>query len=1185
MTTTDLTVQPSSPPPALGVADLLPILTTAFAKGGTFRDLLVALSERGPCLIAGAALREALDACRVRQALDEFLPYPQVVESLDEVYVTRTGNQPAIELHFAQPHAIPQGTPIGVVTVQVERRLTLTIDERGDVTLKPGDMRLRWLGMTENLLVRLRRIESPQGVQDVMQVSAGNVLSQTTPFSLLTVPPAPAREITPLPPPPVPAAPPATVSVMVVHRLPGRVRLRPDGLHRNPAQKERIEQRLTRQPGIRAVAANTLTGTVLIHFDPTMSIEEVQARLVRVLTGADEADQDQPQHPWHTMTVADVARILDASPTRGLDPAVARQRLHELGANTLPDIHRRSTLSMLLEQFSSLPVALLGASAILSIATGGVTDGVVILSVVLINAGIGFFTEHWAEQTIAGLSRGARPVARVIRAGIEHDLPGEDLVPGDVIVLKRGMPAPADARLIETDDLTVDESALTGESIPVAKRADVVLGRETPLGSRVNMVYRGATVTGGGGRALVVATGAATEVGQIQRMLAETEQPETPLQRQLRVLGSQLALLSLAICGGVFVIGLLRGHGVLAMLKTSVSLAVAAIPEGLPTVATTTLALGLRRLERRNILVRRLVAVETLGAVQDVCLDKTGTITLNQMTLLTVFAGMTLYRHERATFQYVRDGAAGERNDELIRLLQLTTLCSEVRIETNNGSFSLQGTPTEIALVQAALDANIDVAALRRQHPLLRVQPRSEQRGYMVTWHAGDDGELLAIKGAPDQVLMMCNRFVCNGAVQPLLERDRVRIVTENERMAGQALRVLGVAYGYGSEPPEERRDLIWVGLAGIADPPRPGMRELMERFRAAGLHPIIVTGDQSATAHAIARQIGLRHDGHLEGLDAAQLENVPPDVLRSLAQRIDIFSRVSPAHKLRIVQALQRSGRVVAMTGDGINDGPALRAADIGIAMGRDGSQLAQEVADIVIRDDDLQTMIIAIEQGRAIYDDIKKAVHFILASNTSEIAVTLIATAIGAGEPFNPVQLLWINLVTDIFPELALGVELPEADVMARPPRDPHAPMFARADLQNIGFEGGLLTASTLAAYGVGLSRYGIGPRASTIAFATITTAQLLHALSCRSERHSIFEREACPPNPYMPLAVGGGLGLQAMATFLPGLRSILGTTPLGPFDWAIVASAAIAPLIINEIKKVIVHSRIREETHEER
>lgn len=1169
-------------PPVWGVADLQLILETVFGQGGTFRDLLVALSGKGPCLISGATLREALDACQIRQVLDEFLPYPQVVESLDEVYVTRSGNQPAVVLHLAQPHAIPQSTPFGTVTIHIGQTLTLLVDERGNATLKTGDMRLRWLGMTENLLVRLHRTEGPQGMQDVVQVSAGNILHQTTPLSVVTLHAAPIREaVAPI----APVAPPTAVIITVVHHLPGRVRLRIAGLYRNPVQKERIERHVARQPGIRAVSANILTGTVLIRYDPKIGIEEVQARLVRVFTAVDGLAQTPEQHPWHTLPVADVAQILDTSPDQGIDLAVARHRLDKAGANVLPDIHRRSTFSMLIAQFSSLPVALLGVSAILSIATGGIADGVVILSVVLLNAGIGFFTENWAEKTIAGLSRSAKTVARVVRAGAEYDLPGENLVPGDIIVLQRGMPVPADARLIETDDLTVDESALTGESVPVTKRADVILARDTPLGSRINMVYRGAIVTGGSARALVVATGAATEVGHIQRMLAETEQPETPLQRQLRVLGSQLALLSLAICGGVFVIGLLRGQGLLVMLKTAVSLAVAAIPEGLPTVATTTLALGLRNLERQNILVRRLVAVETLGAVQDVCLDKTGTITLNQMTLVTVFAGMTRYHHKAATFQPEHDGTTGASAGELMFLLRLAVLCSEVQIETNSNTIQLQGTPTEIALLRAALDAGIDAIALRQQYPLLRVQLRSTQRNYMVTWHATDKDELIAIKGAPDQVLAMCRYHLYQGMVQPLDDHDRVRIVTENERMAGQALRVLGVAYTYGKDLPDERRDLIWVGLAGIADPPRSGMRELIARFRTAGLHPIMVTGDQSATAYAIARQIGLHHDGHLEGLDAAQLEQVPPDVLRSLAQRIDIFSRVSPAHKLRIVQALQRAGRVVAMTGDGINDGPALRAADIGIAMGSDASQVAQEVADIVIRGDDLQTIIVAVEQGRTIYDDIKKAVHFILASNTSEIAVTLLATATGAGEPLNPIQLLWINLVTDIFPELALSVEPPEADVMSRPPRDPQAPMFSRTDLQRIGVEGALLTAATLTAYGIGLSRYGIGPRASTIAFETITVAQLLHALSCRSERYSIFDPGSCPSNRYVPLAIGGGIGLQVLATLLPGLRGILGVTSLGLFDWTVVFGASVTPLLINEIAKELMRAQNRQEIREER
>jgi len=1170
------TFQPVSRPLSISsVADLEPMLEDAFGAGGTFRDLLAMLGARPSCLISGAVLREALDATQLRQALDEFLPYPQLVESLDEIRVFRSGAQPVIEFHFAQPHMIPQETAFGVVTVQVARTLSFRIEENGDVTLQPGDMRVRWFGVTENLVVRIRRIEGPQGVQDLLQVSAGNVLSQAMPLTSLTMPTRPARKA--IVPAAVPVPPPATIAV-TVHRLPGRIRLRVAGLYRNLAQKTRIERHLARQRGVHAVSANILTGTVLVQCDATISAGDLELRVSAIVAGVeDSASEWVESRPWHLLDVAEVARLQGSSTTDGLDPAVARQRLEELGANALPDVRRRSRVGMLLEQFSSLPVVLLGASALLSIATGGLADGAVILSVVLINAGIGYFTENWAETTISSLSRGARPVARVVRAGVEHDLPGEELVPGDLIVLKRGMPVPADARLVATDDLTVDESALTGESVPVAKHAGVLVERDVPLGSRTNMIYRGAIVTGGGGRALVVATGLATEVGQIQRMLAETEQPETPLQRQLRLLGSQLALVSLAICGGVFVIGVLRGQGLLLMLKTAVSLAVAAIPEGLPTVATTTLALGVRRLERRNILVRRLVAVETLGAIQDVCLDKTGTITLNQMRLVSVFASMRLYLHKEGAFRCDDEAPCTlQADDDLLRLLRLSFLCSEVRIVSTDAGLTTRGTPTETALADAALDAGIDVVDLRQRFPLLRAQPRSEQRGYMVTWHDDGGAGLLAIKGAPDQVLGLCSLQSRQGVVIPLTDDDRARIVTENERMAGQALRVLGVAYGYGNDVPEEQRNLIWVGLAGIADPPRAGMQHLMERFRAAGLHPIMVTGDQSATAHAVARQIGLRRDGHLEGLDAAQLEHVPPDVLRSLAQRLDIFSRVSPAHKLRIVQALQRAGRVVAMTGDGINDGPALRAADIGIAMGQDGSQLAQEVADIVVRDDNLQIIIIAVEQGRAIYDDIKKALHFILASNASEIGVMLLATTAGLGEPFNPIQLLWINLVTDIFPELALGVELPETDVMARPPRNPQAPMFSRADVGRIGLEGATLIASTFTAYGAGLARYGIGPRASTIAFTSLTAAQLLYAISCRSEQHTMFEPAACPPNPYLPLAVGGGLALQVLATLLPGLRRILGVVPLGPFDWALAAGTAVAPLLISEMTKELSRPR---------
>jgi Ca2+-transporting ATPase len=823
----------------------------------------------------------------------------------------------------------------------------------------------------------------------------------------------------------------------------------------------------------------------------------------------------------------------------------------------------------MLDQFASLPVALLGVSALVSMLTGGLLDGIVILGVVMLNAGIGYTTEHWAEQTIAGLNRGLQPQARVIRDRRERDLPGELLAPGDLIVLRRGAAVPADARLIEAEQLSVDESALTGESMPVSKRVDSLVERDTPLGSRSNMVYRGAVVTGGSGRALVVSTGLDTEVGEIQRLLGEAHQPETPLQRQLRTLSAQLVAGALAVCGGIFAVGLLRGQAVGPMLKTTIALAVAAVPEGLPTMATTTLAIGLRRLEQQGVLVRRLAAVETLGAVEYLCLDKTGTITRNEMILLMACAGGTRYEHTDAGFSVRGEPVRPDAEPDLVEVLRLAALCSEVELHTGTDRPQLMGTPTEVALVRAAIEAGIDVGALRTRTPLLRSRLRSEGRGFMDTLHQDGNGHLLAVKGSPDQVLALCNRLRDRGAVRPLTEEDRARIEMENERMAGQALRVLGVAALPDDGLPEQRRDLIWAGLAGIADPPRAELPGLIERLRAAGVQTMMITGDQSATVTAVARQIGLSHAGRIESLDAARLEELSPDVLCGLVEQVDIFSRVSPAHKLYIVQALQRAGRIVAMTGDGINDGPALRAADIGIAMGESGSDVAQEVADMVVRDDNLATIIAAIEQGRTIYGDIKKAVHFILASNTSEILLTLAATMAGLAEPLTPLQLLWINLVTDVFPELALGLEPPERDVLRRPPRDSRSAMFSRADVRRIGVEGAVLTASALGAYGWGLARYGPGPRAGSLTFTTLTAAQLLYAISCRSERHWRLDREPALPNPFMTLAVGGGLGLQG-AALLPGLRGLLGTAPLGPIDWLLVVALSATPFFAGELLK---------------
>lgn len=1161
------------------------LLADSLPSPGTMRHLLVGLGSGNPVVVPGNIFREGLDRANLRDAFCELLQDPLILEEIDAVWCGRFQDAPRVEFHFTQPQSYQYATALGTITVKTARTVSFLVEESGDVILQRGDITLHWLMIREDLLLRLRRLETPDApYQDILHISAGNILTRRVPLPPLTLP---ERQPIPVLPSTVPtaatAAPdlpePETIFV-VIHQVQGRVRFRVQALYRNDRLKEKLEQALRGQTGIRHVAASTLTTSLLVTFDASLSADEVGEWVLRVVCGLDIRagwGVAKAVPPWHMMNGNEVARYWQSSGSAGLSRSLVAARQQEYGPNALPEPQPRSRWSIFVEQFKSLPVAMLGASAALSILTGGLADGIAILAVVLINAGIGYATENWAEEAIASLSKGVRPAALVIREGRESWLPGEALVPGDLIVLKRGLYVPADARLLDVDTLTVDESTLTGESIPVAKQLSALPEPHIPLADRTNMVYRGTVVTGGNGHALVVATGQATEIGQIQRLLTETRQPETPLQRQLRVLGGQLALVSAGVCGGVFALGLLRGQPFLQMMKVAVSLAVAAVPEGLPTVATTTLAMGVRRLHDQNVLVRKLNAVETLGALQYVCLDKTGTITLNRMTLVAVFVGKRHYQARGAAFYKQDKPVDGGQAPDLAQLLRLSVLCSEVAIIANDDEPELHGSPTETALVRGALHLGLDAAALRQQYPLRRLRLRSEQRTFMDTLHQPQSGEpLLAVKGHPMEVLALCRYQLQHRDEKPLTEADRIRIATENERMAGRALRVLGVAYRLGEELPEEAQDLVWVGLAGIADPPRPEIAHLLAQLHRAGIHTTMITGDQSATATAIAQEIGLGENGRLQTLDSAHLETLEADVLRTLALQVDVFSRVSPAHKLQIVRALQESGRVVAMTGDGINDGPALRAADIGIAMGKDGSDVAQEVADIIIHDDDLATLVGAIEQGRTIYDDIRKAVHFILASNTSEILLTLIAAAGNLGEPLNPMQLLWINLSTDIFPELALGLEPPETDVMRRAPRDPQAPMFARADLQRIGREGVLLTAGALGSYLWGIGRYGLGPQASTLAFTSLTSAQLLHALSCRSEPHSVFDPRPFPRNPYITLAVGGGLALQGLATLLPGLRSVLGAVPLGMLDWLVVGTTAVAPFFISETLKLAQASR---------
>jgi Ca2+-transporting ATPase len=792
----------------------------------------------------------------------------------------------------------------------------------------------------------------------------------------------------------------------------------------------------------------------------------------------------------------------------------------------------------------------------------------------LINAAIGFATERQAERTIRSLTESVIPPAIVIRDSQIQQKRADDLVPGDLLILKRGIYVTADARLVETRDLRVDESALTGESVAVDKNADVITRGDVPLADRRNMVFRGTLVAGGAGVAIVVATGSATEMGQIQLLVGDARAPVTPMEKQLDRLGTQLVYLCGGICAVVLLVGIVRGAAFLEMTQSALSLAVAAVPEGLPAVATTTLALGVNNMRRRRVLVRRLKAVETLGAVQALCFDKTGTLTINRMAVRAIHAGGRQFSVKDSQVWCNGLPVSVVEPPELFLLMQVGVLCTESDVTRRDRTVVVKGSSTENGLFQLAADAGLDVATLFENYPVVRVKERAEDRNYMATLHQSDTGRrFLAVKGNPEEVLALCGRQMRGGTIVPLTETDREFIRGENELMAAGALRVLGMAYMETDDGAEldDPHDLIWLGMTGMVDPLRTGVKELIATFHQAGIDTVMITGDQSLTADAVGKELGLSRRGDLVVLDSTQLNVTEPQVLNALVRNVDVFARVSPANKLHIIQSMQRGGTVVAMMGDGINDGPALKAADVGVAMGKTGTRAAREVADVLLEEDNLETMADAISLGRTIYGNIRKSIHYILATNLSEILVVSAAVGAGLGQPLTTRQLLWINLVSDIFPELALALEPPEPDVMHRPPRDPNQPVVGTGDFMRLGFEGGMIAAASLGAYGYGLARYGTGSaQAGTIGFMSLTSAQLLHALSCRSERYGVFSRERLPSNPYLNATLGVSLTLQALALAIPGLRSFLGLVPIGLVDAAVIGSAALAPLVVNEATK---------------
>jgi Ca2+-transporting ATPase len=892
----------------------------------------------------------------------------------------------------------------------------------------------------------------------------------------------------------------------------------------------------------------------------------------------------RPSRPaWHMIPISEIMVTIGGA-DEGLEAAEAARRLTIDGPNILPRAVPRSGVESFMDQLRSVPVLLLLGSAVLSIAVGGIGDAAVIAIVVVLNASFGAYTERGAERTLRLLTDIEPPRGIVLRAGAVQRLPVAELVVGDMLVLERGVYVGADARVVTAANLTVDESALTGESMPVEKHPIQLLDPDVPLADRRNMVYRGTVVTGGSGRAVVVAAGRNTELGQVSALAATAGQPVTPIRRQLDELGTRLAALSAVVGVGVALVGLARHYPGVMMLRSAVSLAVAAVPEGLPTVATATLARGVARMRGSNVLVRRLAAVEALGALEIVCLDKTGTLTENRMSTVAAHVG----RHT-----FVRNGAWHGDDGEVTpsgvpdfqRLLEIVALCNEAEILPDGDGFTLHGSPTEMALLEAAHNAGIEIRELRRDRPVRRVVARTEARPLMATIHTEPGGGVLvAVKGEPRQVLARCDRWLVDGQVQPLSSEGRADLIARNDGFGADALRVLAVAAEAGDEAlaswsGDDGADapLTWLGLVGIADPPRPGMSEVLAGFASAGIDTMMITGDQASTAQAIARRLGFGIAGSVRMLDAVDLDRLDPAVLRSLVRDLDVVSRVSPSHKLRIVRALQDGGRVVAMTGDGVNDGPAMNAADVGVAMGRAGSDVAREIADVVLIEDDPSALLPAIAEGRAIRVDIRKAIHYLFSTNLSEVMVMFAGIASGMGQPFQPKELLWINLLTDLLPDLALALDPPERDVMAHRPVAANEPLLGRDDLVRVTLEAGLMSASTLLSLAAGQARYGPGPQASALAFLTLVTAQLLHAITARSVRHSIFDRDPLPPNPYLGEAVLAGLAFEAASILLPPLQGLLGLAVLAPPDVAVGVGFAVAAFLVNELAKYQLRPRV--------
>ena len=915
---------------------------------------------------------------------------------------------------------------------------------------------------------------------------------------------------------------------------------------------------------------------------------------------------------WYNKKSEEIEQELQTSLSEGLSTSEAKTRLSKYGPNALEEGKKKTIWAKLAEQFLDPMILILIVAAVLSIILGEISDALIIMAIVVVNAMLSIYQEGKAEAAIEALQKMASPNAKVYRDGQIVSIPSSELVPGDIVDLETGDIVPADLRLVESSNLKIEEASLTGESVPVEKDAIITFDDVVEIGDRDNMSFSSTIVSYGRGKGVVIGTGKETEIGRIATKIQSFEDEQTPLQKKLAQLSKVLGIIVVVVCAVVFATGLLYGHEPVQMLLTAVSLAVAAIPEGLPAIVTIVLSLGMTRMAEKNAIVKKLLAVETLGTTTYICSDKTGTLTQNEMTVVKAFVDnkeidVTGTGYD-PTGELLVDGVVINENNagSLFTFLNIGALTNDARLTVEEGVYALAGDPTEGSLLTLAGKLGITKEEANKTYPRIEEIPFDSTRKMMSTFHDNfiENKVVSFTKGAPDIIIDKCTKILIDGKIVDLDEAGKQKLLDQNIKFARQALRVLALAFKTHDGLPSDlssdniESEMIFVGLAGMIDPARPEVKDAIAECKSAGIIPVMITGDYLETALAIAKDLGIaEHDD--QAIMGRELNNMSEQEIREIVKTKRVFARVSPENKVQIVTALKENGEITAMTGDGVNDAPAIKKADIGIAMGITGTDVAKNTADVILTDDNFATIVHAVEEGRIIYSNIKKFVSFLLSCNVGEVLVIFLAIVFNWPTPLLPVQLLWLNLVTDLFPALAIGVEPGEKDIMEQDPRDPTEPIIDKELVVSIAVQSIAITVAVLAAYYIALNNYagewkelyqGIAASSDkleiarltdllnvelreprSIAFVTLIMAELLRSFSVRSTKYTVFEL-GIGTNKRLVQGVLFSFAITLIVIYVKPLHDLFNTYSLGLKDWALILPFSFLPFVLGEISKVI-------------